>query len=200
MPTGVEGLAGRGGCSVYLVSRRNGNTAEKLCPRHRCPCVPRVHTQGSKTCEPATASLHCIAKKEGHGIRSGPTNRPKPLPPMKGAGGSWGSSHHVQHRVQLCTGLPWDICTGYTRNNYLCIVRRLGTLLAHLLLKPISCTWTNHDLGSTKKNAKHNSSKGPPCPSPMTLGAFSHSAGTGPIITLFIPGTPLKATHLQKRA
>ena len=32
------------------------------------------------------------------------------------------------------------------------------------------------------------------------LGAFSHSAGTAPIITLFIPGTPLKTTHLQKRA
>ena len=31
-------------------------------------------------------------------------------------------------------------------------------------------------------------------------GAFSHSAGTAPIIMLFIPETPLKATHLQKRA
>ena len=27
-----------------------------------------------------------------------------------------------------------------------------------------------------------------------------HSAGTAPIITLFIPGTPLKTTPLQKRA
>ena len=27
-----------------------------------------------------------------------------------------------------------------------------------------------------------------------------HSAGTMPIITLFIPGTPLKTTHLQKHA
>ena len=27
-----------------------------------------------------------------------------------------------------------------------------------------------------------------------------HSAGTAPIITLFIPGTPLKNTHLQKHA
>ena len=27
-----------------------------------------------------------------------------------------------------------------------------------------------------------------------------HSARTAPIITLFIPGTPLKTTHLQKRA
>ena len=25
-----------------------------------------------------------------------------------------------------------------------------------------------------------------------------HSTGTAPIITLFIPGTPLKTTHLQK--
>ena len=31
-------------------------------------------------------------------------------------------------------------------------------------------------------------------------GAFSDSAGTAPSITLLIPGTPLKATHLQKRA
>ena len=34
-------------------------------------------------------------------------------------------------------------------------------------------------------------------------GAFTqrrHSAGTVPIITLFIPGTPLKTTHLQKDA
>ena len=31
-------------------------------------------------------------------------------------------------------------------------------------------------------------------------GAFSHSAGTAPIITLFIPGTPLKTTPLQKPA
>ena len=42
-----------------------------------------------------------------------------------------------------------------------------------------------------------------------TFGGFSqggvfaqrgHSAGTAPIITLFIPGTPLKTTHLQKHA
>ena len=33
-----------------------------------------------------------------------------------------------------------------------------------------------------------------------TWGAFSHSARTAPIITLFIPGTPLKTTHLQKHA
>ena len=32
------------------------------------------------------------------------------------------------------------------------------------------------------------------------LGAFSNSAGTAPIITLFTPGTPLKTTPLQKRA
>ena len=32
------------------------------------------------------------------------------------------------------------------------------------------------------------------------LGAFSHSAGTAPIITLFIQGTPLKTTHRQKHA
>ena len=32
------------------------------------------------------------------------------------------------------------------------------------------------------------------------MGAFSHSARTAPIITLFIPGTPLKTTHLQKHA
>ena len=31
-------------------------------------------------------------------------------------------------------------------------------------------------------------------------GAFLHSAGTAPIITLFIPGTPLKTTHPQKDA
>ena len=28
----------------------------------------------------------------------------------------------------------------------------------------------------------------------------AHSAGTAPIITLFIPGTSLKTIHLQKRA
>ena len=33
-----------------------------------------------------------------------------------------------------------------------------------------------------------------------TLGAFSHSAGTAPIITLLIPGAPLKTTHLRKHA
>ena len=33
-----------------------------------------------------------------------------------------------------------------------------------------------------------------------TQGAFSHSAGTAPIIALFIPGTPLKTTLLQKDA
>ena len=33
-----------------------------------------------------------------------------------------------------------------------------------------------------------------------TLGAFSHSVPTAPIPTLFIPGTPLKTTHLQKQA
>ena len=32
------------------------------------------------------------------------------------------------------------------------------------------------------------------------LGAFSHSAGTAPIIMLFILETPLKTTHLQNRA
>ena len=32
------------------------------------------------------------------------------------------------------------------------------------------------------------------------VGAFSHSARTAPINTLFIPGTPLKTTHLQKDA
>ena len=30
--------------------------------------------------------------------------------------------------------------------------------------------------------------------------AFSHSVRTAPIITLFIPGTPLKTTHLQNHA
>ena len=33
-----------------------------------------------------------------------------------------------------------------------------------------------------------------------TKGAFSHSAGTATIITLFIPGAPLRTTHLQERA
>ena len=33
-----------------------------------------------------------------------------------------------------------------------------------------------------------------------TVGAFSHSAGTAPIVTLSIPGTPLRTTPLQKRA
>ena len=32
------------------------------------------------------------------------------------------------------------------------------------------------------------------------MGAFSHSAGTAPIIMLFLPGTPLKTSHLQKNA
>ena len=39
-----------------------------------------------------------------------------------------------------------------------------------------------------------------PIPSCPSMGAFSHSAGTAPIIMLFIPGTPLKTTHLQKHA
>ena len=29
------------------------------------------------------------------------------------------------------------------------------------------------------------------------LRAFSHSAHTAPMIIMFIPGTPLKTTHLQ---
>ena len=33
-----------------------------------------------------------------------------------------------------------------------------------------------------------------------TVGAFSHSAGTAPIVTLLILGTPLKTTHLHKDA
>ena len=33
-----------------------------------------------------------------------------------------------------------------------------------------------------------------------SMGAFSHSPGTAPIITPFVPGTPLQTTHLQKRA
>ena len=37
-------------------------------------------------------------------------------------------------------------------------------------------------------------------PGENILGAFSHSAGTAPIIMLFILGTPLKTTHLQKHA
>ena len=33
------------------------------------------------------------------------------------------------------------------------------------------------------------------------MGAFSHTAGTArAVITLFIPGTPLQTTPLQKRA
>ena len=32
------------------------------------------------------------------------------------------------------------------------------------------------------------------------MGALSHSARTAPIVMLFIPGTPLKTTHLQKHA
>ena len=34
----------------------------------------------------------------------------------------------------------------------------------------------------------------------LTWGAFSYSVRTAPIITLFIPGTPLKPTPMQKRA
>ena len=33
----------------------------------------------------------------------------------------------------------------------------------------------------------------------MTLGAFSHSAGTAPIITLFIPGAPLTGRSLTEK-
>ena len=36
-------------------------------------------------------------------------------------------------------------------------------------------------------------------PPPPPLGAFSHSAGTAPLMTLFVPGTPLQTTHRQKR-
>ena len=41
---------------------------------------------------------------------------------------------------------------------------------------------------------------GSPLQSCTSLAAFLHSAGTAPIITLFILGTPLKTTHLQKDA
>ena len=37
-------------------------------------------------------------------------------------------------------------------------------------------------------------------PNLVTKGAFSQSARTAPIITVFIPGTPLITTHLQKDA
>ena len=33
----------------------------------------------------------------------------------------------------------------------------------------------------------------------ISRGAFSHSARTAPIISLCIPGAPLKTTHLQER-
>ena len=36
--------------------------------------------------------------------------------------------------------------------------------------------------------------------SAVSRGAFSHSAHTAPVITVFIAGTPLKTTYLQKRA
>ena len=43
--------------------------------------------------------------------------------------------------------------------------------------------------------------EGAPTSNPTNImGAFSHSAGTAPMIMLFIPGTPLKTTHLQKDA
>ena len=35
---------------------------------------------------------------------------------------------------------------------------------------------------------------------PFSKGALSHSAGTARIITLFVPGAPLKTTHLQDHA
>ena len=37
-------------------------------------------------------------------------------------------------------------------------------------------------------------------PKPRQKRAFPHSAGTAPIIAVFIPGTPLHTTPLQKRA
>ena len=37
------------------------------------------------------------------------------------------------------------------------------------------------------------------CCCPLFQGTFSHSTGTAPIIAVFIPGNPLKTTHLQKR-
>ena len=49
----------------------------------------------------------------------------------------------------------------------------------------------------------HASSIGPSKPSCgcyVVRRAFSHSARTAPIITLNIPGTPLKTTYLQKHA
>ena len=39
-----------------------------------------------------------------------------------------------------------------------------------------------------------------PAPRGGGRGAFSHSAGAAPMITLLIPGTPLKTTHVQKDA
>ena len=49
----------------------------------------------------------------------------------------------------------------------------------------------------------HMSTTTPTYPQPEcrhTRGAFSHSAGTTPIIMLFIPRSPLKTTHLKKHA
>ena len=41
-------------------------------------------------------------------------------------------------------------------------------------------------------------------PLPLLIGGVfaqrRHNAHTAPVITLFIPGTPLKTTHLEKRA
>ena len=57
---------------------------------------------------------------------------------------------------------------------------------------PLSCLVSNPH--ARAKNLLHLA------PYTASMGAFSHSARAAPIITLFILGTPLKTTPLQKRA
>ena len=52
----------------------------------------------------------------------------------------------------------------------------------------------------TKPCLPHGPTAPPSAKPGVSQGAFWHSARTAPIITLFIPGTPLQTTPLQKHA
>ena len=72
------------------------------------------------------------------------------------------------------------------------------------------CLWGTHKmhaLGPWGTGVMHENHEKQECPlddclffaaGMGALGAFLHSAGTAPMITLFIPGTPLNTTPLQK--
>ena len=109
---------------------------------------------------------------------------------------AWHPRHHRLNRVRdrpfgiVCRGVPACRVTSGTR---------LYVKATHATNKKVSKCLT--DMRRTDKTGLRSARRGacqagPGCRGRdrVTMGAFSHSARTAPIITLFISGTPLKAT------